>query len=114
MIGMVEFDYHVKDNFDARHLYYKAVFFAKIVNYKGAEVTRFDACNKDHSWEETEIKIGRDTVILRLETPHSGGKREFAKETLKIKFEGDEKTRQSSKRKLEELTGIRILEESRI
>lgn len=109
---MDEFDYHIKDNFDARHLYYNALFFAKMANYNGAEFIEGSADKDSHSWEEAKIEINGNIAVLYLNTPHKNGNRIFGGETLDIKFEGDEKTKLDSKSRLEGITGIKINEES--
>ena len=101
-----KFDYDVTDNFDARHLYYNAIFSAKMVNYRGIEFIGGSADKDFHSWEEVKVEINGNKVILHLITPHENGKRVFSGETLKIKFEGDEETKKASKEGLEGITGI--------
>lgn len=111
---MEEYDYHITDNFDARHLYSNAIFLAKMVNYRGIEFIGGGADKDFHSYEEAEFEINGNKVNLHLITPHVGGKRVFAGETLMIKFEGNKRTKILSKRGLEAITGITISSKFRI
>lgn len=103
-----EFDYHIEDNFDARHIYKNAIFFAKMANYQGIEFIESSADKESHSYEKAKIEMNGNTAVLRLNTPHENGKRVFGGKTLDIEFFGDEETKKFSKRKLEGMTGIKI------
>ncbi len=105
-----EFDYHIEDNFDARHLYDNAIFFAKMINCQGIEFVDGRADKENHAYEESKIEINGNAAILHLNTPHKNGARAFGRETLDIKFEGNEETKLASKKRLEGITGIKINE----
>ena len=108
---MEDYDYHVTKNFEARHLYNWAIFYSKMTNHRESEYIKSEADREEHSWEKAWIKINGKTIILKLNTPHEGGRPVFAGETLDIKFMGDNKTKEKSKRALEGLTGVTTLDE---
>lgn len=99
----------ITDNFKARQIYEKAIFYSKGGYENDAEVIDSFADNINNSWVEDIIKIGENKIRLRLYTPHNKNRhRKFGEETLDIEFFGDEQTKKSAKKRLEELTGIKL------
>jgi len=108
---MERFDYHIRDNYKARHIYKNAVFYAKMANNKRVEFISFSADKINHCWEEYVIKIYGNKIRLHLNIPYENGERKFGEETLGVEFFGDDKAKKLSKGELEGLTGIRINED---
>ena len=105
---MIETDYEITDDFKARQIYKRTIFYSK-AGYTNAKVTEFSADNISHQWRQDviEFKDSKNKVRLRLHfEPCEIPKQGLPKHTLEIEFFGDEEARKSSKKQLEELTGI--------
>ena len=105
---MIKTDYVVIDDFKARKIYENAIFYSK-AGYTDEKVTESSADNINNQWKEDviEFKDLKTKVRLRLHfEPCEIPKQGLPKHTLEIEFFGDEETRKSCKKQLEELTGI--------
>lgn len=107
---MIKTDYMVIDDFKARQIYEKAIFYSKSGYEKDAKVTGFSADNINNQWREEVIEFTnlKTEARLRLHSyPNKSlNKKTLPKHSLHIKFFGREI--ESAKEKLEELTGVKL------
>lgn len=105
---MTRVNYVVIDDFKARQIYEKAIFYSR-AGYTDVKVTESSADNIDHQWREDvlEFKGLKTEVRLRLHNyPEILNKRFLPEHSLLISFFGKEI--ESAKERLEELTGIKF------
>ena len=94
---MTETNYKIKDDFKARQIYEKAIYYSR-AGYTDAKVTDRSADNSNHQWREDVLEFNGLKTRLRLHfKPCEIPKQGLPKHSLEIEFFGDEEARKSLK-----------------
>ena len=104
---MVKTNYVLSDDFDARQMYSKAIFYSGGGWEKNVRIISFSADNVNNRWREHIVEFIdlKTEAILRLYSyPDSLNDKGFQRHFLKVKFSGEEI--ESAKKALERMTGI--------
>ncbi len=104
---MTKTEYAIFDDFNARQIYEKAIFYSAMDAHKDAEIIERSADNIKHQWREDviEFKDLKTKVRLRLHNyPNAPTNKGLPAHALEIKFSGEKI--ESAKERLKGLTGI--------